>query len=90
MKIPTQVKIGGHIFQVIQKEMEDCGETDFHEGTITINKNMPQSIKESTLIHEILCHCLNTTFGDKKGVHEILDSMSEQFYAFLVDNKLIK
>lgn len=90
MKIPNEVKIGGHKFKIVQKEMEDCGETDFHEGIITINKNMPQSIKESTLIHEVLCHCLNTTFGDKKGVHEALDGMSEQMYAFLVDNNMLK
>lgn len=90
MKIPQKIKIGGHMFKIEQKVMRDCGETDFHNGIIPINKILPQTLKESTLIHEILCHCLNTTFGHKKGVHEVLDSMSEQIYQVLKDNKLLK
>jgi hypothetical protein len=82
MIIPNKVKIGGHVLTVVQKEMveSDCGETDYEKGLIIINKNLPQTLKESTFIHEAM-HVMNTTLN-----HELLDSLAEQMYQFLKDN----
>ncbi len=91
MKIPKKLKIGGHMFTVEQKPIKDCvGETYFEEARIVIEKRAKQTIKESTLIHEILCHCLNTTAGGNNKHHDLLDSLSEQLYQVLKDNKLLR
>lgn len=92
MKIPNSLKIGGHTFKVIQKDLKDLsGETNFCNLEIYINKNTKQSVKEVTLLHEIICHCINTTFtGDSHKAHAFMDSISEQIYQVLVDNKLLK
>ena len=81
------VKIGGHIFKVVLKEFDDatiCGETSYEEGKIYINKKLPDTMKASTLIHEAM-HVMNTTIE-----HALLDSLSEQMFQFLQDNKLLK
>lgn len=89
MKIPSKVKIGGHVFTVTQVEMKDLGDTTLEDLEIRINKDAKQSQKEATLLHEIICHCLNTTLGHKKGMHEVLDGLSEQLYQVLKDNNFI-
>lgn len=87
MKIPKQLKIGGHKYKVLITktglDSGDYGELEIETNTIRINPDLPQSNKESTLIHEIL-HAVNTTLD-----HELLDSLSEQIYQVLKDNKLI-
>ena len=83
------LKIGGHTYKVIYKELDNIlGETNFNKGEIYIEKNMPQSLKESTLLHEIF-HCMNSTFDDTPTGHMLLDSLSEQFYQVLKDNQML-
>jgi len=85
MEIPKKLKIGGHIFKVkVRDYKEDYGDLDMETSTITINKKLPQTNKESTLLHEIF-HAINTTLN-----HELLDSLAEQLYQVLHDNKLLK
>jgi hypothetical protein len=88
MKIPKKVKIGAHIVTIREVEMIDdvacSGDTQFVSGEIRINKDLSQSRKESTLIHEAMHH-INTTID-----HELLDSLSEQIYSFLKENNLLK
>ena len=88
MKIPKQLKIGAHIVKVREIEMVDdtacSGDTQYVSGEIRINKDLTQTRKESTLIHEAMHH-INTTLN-----HELLDSLSEQIYFFLKENKLLR
>lgn len=88
MKIPKKLKIGGHDIQVRLIEFGDadglCGNTAYSKGEITINKELPQSQREATLIHEIF-HVLNTTMS-----HDLIDSLSEQLYQVLKENDLLK
>ena len=88
MIIPNKVKIGAHIVKVREIEMVDdtacSGDTQYVSGEIRLNKALAQSRKESTLIHEAMHH-INTTLD-----HELLDSLSEQIYAFLKENNLLK
>lgn len=90
MKIPTKLKIGGHVISIIESADEkNAGEYDIYKNTISLGKNLPQSQKEATLIHEIF-HALNTTLdGGHNFSHALLDSLSEQFYQVLTDNKLL-
>lgn len=91
MKIPNKLKIGGHTFKVNKKEIisRELGNTQFINGIIEIDKRLPQSLQESTLIHEIF-HVLNSTLADGQVGHSLLDSLSEQFYQVLKDNNLLK
>jgi len=88
MKLPTKLKIGGHTITVREMEMVDdtrcCGEASYAVGEIRINKDLPQTQKEASLIHEVL-HFLNTTLD-----HALLDSLAEQMYQVLKDNKLLR
>jgi hypothetical protein len=85
----ASLKIGGHTFNIILKDLGDgLAETDFNTATIAIHKDSPRTIKESSLIHEIF-HVLNPTFDDTVDGHRLLDSLSEQFYQVLSDNQMI-
>ena len=87
MNIPKKLKVGGHIIKVdCSKEIKDVnGEADYTHNEIRICKTLCQSQKEATLIHEIF-HFLNGTF-DQKENHELMDSLAEQLYQVLKDNK---
>lgn len=84
------MKIGGHTYSVVVKKLDMMGETDCKKNTIYISEDVVQSQQEATLIHEIF-HAINTTFsGSHNFSHALLDSLSEQFYQVLKDNKLLK
>lgn len=92
MKIPKRLKIGGHIFEVDDsKELSENtdADSDTKNLLIRIDKNLPQTQKESELIHEIF-HMINVTLDDSEIGHALLDSLSEQFYQVLKDNNLLK
>jgi len=90
MKIPKTLKIGGHTFQVEIKELDGVlGKTTWDKPKIQIDKDVPKTIQEATLIHEIF-HCINTTIDGTHLGHALLDSLSEQFYQVLKDNHLLR
>jgi hypothetical protein len=90
MKIPKTVKIGAHTFKVIYvKDLYNDGEIDTQKGTIKIRAGMPASQVGTTMIHEAL-HGMNATLGDKEVGHALLESLSQQIYSFLADNKMLK
>lgn len=90
MRIPKKVKIGGHIVKVIMQDMGGHldGEADTHANSICIEDKLPQSQKECTLIHEAL-HMMNSTWGESREGHTLLESISQQVYQFLSDNHLL-
>jgi hypothetical protein len=91
MKIPKTLKIGGHIVEIDCSEVlpDLNGQALTGENKIKICKNIPQSQKESTLIHEIF-HFLNTTFDAPESMtHALIDSLAEQLYQVLSDNNLL-
>lgn len=89
MKIPKTLKIGAHSYKVIEVSAGRLGSTDDasvdkEKGVITINKNLMQSEKETTLIHEVL-HVMNNEIQ-----HQMIESLAQQIYQFLHENKLLK
>lgn len=91
MKIPTELKIGAHLVQVVIKELPESGydgEWDSKKLTITLDKSLPESQQGATLFHEIL-HAMNSTLGGDKMSHLFLDGLAEQLYQVLSDNKLL-
>jgi hypothetical protein len=89
VKIPTSLKIGGHTYKVKialdWRERADAdGMCDNSSNTLFIYEKLSQSAKETTLIHEVL-HAMNSTMS-----HESLDSLAEQLYQVLADNRMLK
>lgn len=87
MKIPKQVKIGGHLVRVRESEFSDdvfcSGLCSYVNNEIMLNRDLGQTQKEAAFIHEAM-HIMNTTID-----HALLDSLAEQVYQFLKENKLI-
>ncbi len=90
MRIPKQVKIGGHIIKVTQRDLGNNldGQMDTKGNYIEIHKDLSQSQKEVTLIHEALHH-MNTTWAETREGHTVLESIAQQIYQFLSDNHLL-
>lgn len=84
MKIPKSLKIGGHRYKIRLIDMGDMGKTDRGKNVIYIDKTLPQDQQEATLIHEIL-HALNNELN-----HTTLDSLAEQIYQVIRENKWMK
>lgn len=94
MTIPKELKIGGHHYKVVltdsHKHLEGAlACIDEIEGTIYLDNRPPKSIIESSLIHEIL-HALNSTLGESEIGHSLIESLSEQIYAVLTVNNLLR
>ena len=91
MNIPQKLKIGGHWIKVdCSKELkDDVGTFSSANNTISICKTLAQSQKECTLIHEMM-HVMNSGWEINNERHAFMDSIAEQFYQVLVDNKLLK
>lgn len=91
MKILKEMKIGGHKFKIVQKELRSnlMGECDFNKNIISLQKDLPQSQKEVTLIHEIL-HAINSEWDNQINGHIFLESIAQQLYQVLNDNKMLK
>lgn len=91
MKIPGTVKIGGTKFKVIIAD--EWKGRDGYDGECVIEKkrgnviyigaDLSKEAQEITFIHEAL-HAMNSTMD-----HEFLDSLAEQMYQFLSDNKFL-
>lgn len=88
-EFPDRLKIGGHLVRIELVDIEDNGDSDLEKCRIRINKNLPRTQQEATLIHEIF-HFLNTTMDDDTLGHAFLDGTSEQLYQVLKDNDLLK
>lgn len=104
MKIPKKLKIGGHIFSVefsksndTERRKNNWGVTFLEEKRILIDKELPQSQKEETFIHEIL-HCcfhqasLNYDIDNEVKLTEeqIVCRLSNVLHQVLKDNNLLK
>jgi hypothetical protein len=90
MKIPKQVKVGGHILDVIITNDGDLvasdtiGTTVVAKNVIYLNSNYPQSRLEEALLHEIIHNCL---FDLQEEQDEALVTrLGTMMYAVLEDN----
>lgn len=70
MSMPREVLIGSQVWQIVQRKRKDnpdihdghYGYTQNKESVITIDSEMPESVKRVTLFHELL-HAIRFTFG---------------------------
>ena len=96
MKIPKEVKIGGikYIIEISEHkdddltEIKNWGITSYANCKIRLNNDVNSQKIWQTLFHEIL-HIINIEY--KTGLKEDnIERISNGFYAFLKDNKLLK
>lgn len=88
MKLPKTLKVGGHTIKVTVYPLPDGVDGEFSTETneIRISDRLAPSQIGATLLHEIM-HAMNSEF-DKDLEHIILESLSQQLYQVLHDNKL--
>jgi len=92
MKWPTVLKIGGHQVSVVLDDLSKenlSGDFDPATNTIRINKEHTASQQEATLFHEV-GHVMNAEWEENPMMHALLESWSQQMYAFLKDNNLLR
>lgn len=102
MKIPKQLKIGGHIYKIKVVDGEDqkkggsCwGKTFHHQKEIYIDESAALSQQEETFFHEIL-HCIDQVYNGQEFVKDGNDGeatvsrLAEGLYQVLKDNNLLK
>ena len=93
MKIPDKLKIGGHWlnigFQSERREQYDKMGTLCHwENKIILQEDLVESKQICSLFHEVLHEIDRQGFLDL--TEKQITGISEGFYAFLVDNELLK
>ena len=89
MKIPNKVKISGFIYDVAEvtslcRDRNCQGESTNNSLTIKLEKTLPDSLKQSTFIHELL-----EQFNDVYMInleHKQIYDLEQAFYSFIVDN----
>jgi len=104
MKIPKQLKVSGHIYEVKfsrpndnEKGNQNWARTFLNNKQIIIDNDIARSQQEESFLHEIL-HCcfhevgLNADIWDKVPLTEeqIINRTSGCLYATLKNNNLLK
>lgn len=84
MKIPSSLKVGAHTIKVRTVTLDKCGEFNREKQTIFLADWLPETQREATFIHELL-HALNNELD-----HALLDSLAEQLYQVMRDNRLLR
>ncbi|MHB8916542.1 MAG: hypothetical protein ACYC4H_00830 [Desulfocucumaceae bacterium] len=90
MQIPENIKFLGHEYAVMQVSPNDIegnnGQTWLKIHKILIDRDIPQSRKESVLLHEII-EIVNAHL--ELGMeHRHIEALEETLYAVLRDNKM--
>ena len=94
MKIPKQIKIGGHICKIIFRDrvkedgIDHLGSYNVRCSKIWIANDLTKSQQESTFLHEIIeaidyCNQLELN-------HKQITTLEHNLYQVLKDNKLLK
>jgi len=90
MHIPEKIKFLGHEYsveQVCSNQLDGAnGESWYKLCKIRIDKDIPQTRKESVLLHEIV-ECIDAHF-DLKLNHTAIECLEEALYLVLKENKL--
>lgn len=88
MKIPSKLKVGGHIVKVsmvdnIPDTNSACGLYNIKENHIFLDKNQVQTQLEASFLHEVF-HSINILLPEEQ-----IEFLSQSLYQILKDNKLL-
>jgi len=100
MKIPKEIKVGGHIYKVIcpyhfKDRTDRVGACDSLKNEIVIGDDNGNGEKrnkntiEQTFFHEML-HAIDKVYNADKLEEEVVERLSEGLYQVLKDNDLLK
>jgi hypothetical protein len=91
--LPT-VTIGPHTFNVFlvpKNQSDDCGHVNFETLEIFIRNDLPKSLQEETLIHEIL-HIVRWLLAleveEKETEEKLVQAQAQLLYQVLKYNKI--
>jgi len=90
LNIPTTVKIGGHIIDVVftnncdEISFDEIGKTILAKNIIRINTNYPKSRQEECLLHELVHNCLYDLHEEQDEA--MVERLGTMFYAIIKDN----
>jgi len=92
VNIPSTIKIGGMDYTVEEKENEvrDKGRSGYSNAnnqSIVVDKDMPQQLKETTFIHEVL-HQIDYVYNIELS-HKQVYMLEAGIYAFIKNNPSI-
>lgn len=88
-KIPETVVIGGHTYKIIlqnnlARDNDSQGNSCGNNQTIKLDSSLPDTLKESTFVHEVL-HQLDFIYHICLS-HDQVYSLECAIYSFLSDN----
>jgi len=100
MKIPKQVKIGGHTYKVLYpyqfKERSDvfgtCNSARNEIRLTNLDGNgfkLPMDVIEQNFIHELL-HAISIVYYNDNLEEKTVEVLSQGLYQVLSDNKMLK
>ena len=104
MKIPKKLKVGAHTYTVEftkhkneERGRYNWGKTMHESKRILIDKEVPESQKDETFVHEILHLAmhesrLNYDFDDKVQLtdEQVVNRMTQPLHSILKNNNLLK
>jgi len=94
MKIPTKIKIGGHIFDIYKEDRSKngidgkLGSCNAARNTIWLDTNQPQTQLENTLLHEII-EAINWQ-QQLELDHKTISQLENALYQVLHDNEILE
>ena len=93
MVIPNKLKIGGHEYSVTEtdnllRDSQAAGHSCGNGLYIGIDSSMPQSNKESTLLHEIIEQI--NYLNNLNLPHQVISTLETSLYQVFTENGLLK
>ncbi|MCY6958276.1 hypothetical protein [Clostridium brassicae] len=94
MSIPNKIKLGWRNYKIKYEDNPTdsegdllCGDIDYINEIIRLNKNIPLQTQELTLIHELFHGIFNAMGRNDLSVDEnLIDGISERLYEIIKDN----
>lgn len=92
-KMPTRIKVGGHVYRVREWDRADArsrnrwGETSHRDLTIDVDEDCPEPRRKEVLLHEVL-HCIFNEWNidPRDGEEKVVSAMALGLVAVLRDN----
>lgn len=89
MKLPTQLKIGAHTYEILEEKVGElgadaCGKHNAENNKITVDESLADTQKVEALFHEIF-HALNGELSEEQ-----VEWLGQGITQVLLDNNLLK
>ena len=90
MKIPEQIKVGGHVYKIIWHDdsvlqPEFRGKIDYQTCEIHVMRGMSESATVQTILHELI-HAMFTHIGIVDHDENQAEALAQIWLSIIVDN----